>query len=464
MSWLEQPKGGVNGPNERREIKGLGVTGEHSEQFVIAPLDDKSVCVWDIGASGDPKRVSDGKIKACSRRGIISTDNWDSDRIGAVSVDKFHNKAYFAVAENLYEVDLRTLQQTSMENYHSIITAFSDFTYPTPLTVGTTSSLHVHDPRQPANGRSSEQIFGDRLDMTTSPTVSHDQNDFWKTSNGERSCQSATLCHPGTLSILNLPSSPEAIDPTSGMIFVAGHYPSILAYDRRTFPKLANVIHSGARLSNLASIPHPLFYSRSGSITPSAGAQTLIACGDYKGKGSLELYPVQNCKGTLTCSTKGAHKNRVSASRSRLLSVNPHGTRLVFSDCEGGLKWAERDGRTVVRRWNINSYAAPVSTTADPPFQFDMFETSTIGSDRNEVARKVVNVGDPINGNGELAIWTGERIGILAFRPKPRFDWERDEEKTEEESQEDLYRRRMRRALERQADEVKFVAGLGFKF
>lgn len=463
MSWVEQPKGGINGSNERREIKGLGVTGEHPEQFVIAPLDDKSVCVWDIGASSDPKRPSNGEIKACSRRGIISTETRDSDRIGAVSVDKFLHKAYFAVARSLYEVDLQTLQQTSTERYHSTITAFSDITYPTPLTVGTTSSVHIHDPRQPRNGRSSEQNFKDRLDLTTFPTVSHNQNDFWKISNGERSCQYATLGHPGTLSILNLPSSPKAIDSTTGMIFVAGHYPSILAYDRRTFPKLANVIHSGARLSTLASIPHPLSYPRSGSISPSVDAQTLIACGDYKGKGSLELYPVQHCKGALTYSTNGAHKNRISASRSRLLSVTPHGTRLVFSDCEGSLTWVERDGHTLVRRWNINAYTAPASTTADLPGQSNMFVTSNIGSDRNDVARKVVTVGDPANENGELAIWTGEKIGILGFRPKPRFDCEREEEKTEEEREGELYGRQMRRALERQADEVRFIAGLGLR-
>lgn len=41
-------------------------------------------------------------------------------------------------------------------------------------------------------------------------------------------------------------------------------------------------------------------------------------------------------------------------STSIILSVVPHGSRLVFSDGNGNLKWVERDAFTEVRQWNIS--------------------------------------------------------------------------------------------------------------
>lgn len=74
----------------------------------------------------------------------------------------------------------------------------------------------------------------------------------------------------------------------------------------------------------------------------------------------------------------------------------------------------------------------------------------------------------PLNesSKSELAIWTGERIGVVGFRKRARFGpWdeevEADEDVKKEKEMEGMYEGRMRRALERQADEVRFVRGLG---
>ncbi len=73
----------------------------------------------------------------------------------------------------------------------------------------------------------------------------------------------------------------------------------------------------------------------------------------------------------------------------------------------------------------------------------------------------------PIDSGGwpnreEIAIWTGERVGIVGFRAKARFEWV--EKGDGEEGEGEVWARRMRRALEREAGEVRWVRGLGAGF
>ncbi|KAF2679641.1 hypothetical protein K458DRAFT_422188 [Lentithecium fluviatile CBS 122367] len=97
----------------------------------------------------------------------------------------------------------------------------------------------------------------------------------------------------------------------------------------------------------------------------STSGHTLIAAGEYKGKGSLELYGLSSdphrsinlSDNRTTRNNHACYQNRQTASSSKLLSVAPHGTRLVFSDGDGNLKWVERDGSTPVRHFNINDTA-----------------------------------------------------------------------------------------------------------
>jgi len=448
LSWL-QPSFRQDGQPSRQEAeaRGLDCFGDSGER-IIAPIDDGSVCIWDIGHDIDASNGLDGQIKARSKAGLLSANGPEkaslpepasSDRhstsngiVECVSVDAPRNKAYFAVHHGLNEVDLETLQLTSYHRYPAPISVLSKADHPTPLTVGTSLSLHIHDPRIP--GKPYSPAANERLDaFAMLPNLdSNVKHDFRGLLSADRPIFSDSVKYPCLLSILHLPSS--------NALHVAGRCPSILSYDRRTFPKLASTTHSSANLCCLTS-------------SSSHEGNELVACGEYKSKGSLEIYRLPNSSESRAPVAKTI--NRTSASSSKLLSVAAHGTRLVFGDGDGMLKWVENDGSTLVRRWNINR-----------SYERDSHRGVFGGIDDGEdnVARKIL----PLHGDSrsELAIWTGEKIGIVGFGKKPRFgpwrDEDVDDDGREEREMEGLYGERMRRALERQADEVRFTRYLGF--
>lgn len=182
------------------------------------------------------------------------------------------------------------------------------------------------------------------------------------------------------------------------------------------------------------------------------------------------------------------YKNRQSAASSKLLSVASHGNRLVYSDSEGNIKWVERNGRAEVRRWNINTSQPqiPFSRSSHIPVPAQPDEESyprglwaDLDSQNNnsEVARKVLPTGGNLTGD-ELLVWTGERIGRIKFSvpadlngvmEEDEDEWfmqaEVDEETRaamrqkhrDEWEKERRYENMMRRALERQADEVRWM-------
>ncbi|KAK4697549.1 hypothetical protein P7C71_g544, partial [Lecanoromycetidae sp. Uapishka_2] len=456
VSWLQQPHHTVNGSREKLETRGLGLSKNRGDDHVVAPLDDGSVCIWQLGQDDAIPQSSDGRIIARSRPNLLSANGPDGGPVPArsrarmistgvvecVSVDQARNKAYFAAQSGLNEIDLSTLQISSYDRYPFSISALSESTYPVPLTVGTTLSLHIHDPRQSNNARLSSYSFAtDRVEIDPHLPSS---SDFYRIASGDSSqTDYATLFHPSPLSILH--------HNPSSMIYVAGRYPSILTYDRRSFPKLTSAIHSGARLCSLASLPTPEY-------------PTVAAAGEYNGKGSLELYPLPTST-SIAPSENGREPthNRTSASRSKLLSLTTHGARLLFSDSDGQLKSVERDGSTLVRRWNINTYSTVPDNLAATQGIFN--------NDLNEgdVARKLVPVSE--KENSEVLLWTGEKIGVLGFRKNPRFMFDQEGEDnvvgTDAEKgaamEEKEYGRMMKRALEKQANEVRFVRGLGLR-
>lgn len=357
--------------------------------------------------------------------------------------------------KDLIEVDLETLQVVSQEKFPYPISALSDAKGTTPVTVGTNRSLHIIDPRV-------NSLHG---------SGSNDPNNV--------------LQPP--LSIINIPSRGNN-DSNDGDIYVAGRFPSILNYDRRWFPRVRRTIYSGARLSSLALLPSQLLpcqldrdKMRQGDLSleqmeiiKSQAGHTLIAGGEYNSKGSLELYGLDShprldssVSGSLS-SADNLHvlKNRQTSSSSKLLSVSNHGALIVFSDGRGSLKWFERDGFTGVREWNIN-YGQAEATFGI----FGMLGGSYTDSNSGEIARKISHSQSretPLKANeDDLVLWTGDKIGLLSFSSKPGFTAESFEEsaKTAEEAhherEERIYGETMRRALERQADEVRFVRGLG---
>lgn len=257
------------------------------------------------------------------------------------------------------------------------------------------------------------------------------------------------------------------------------------------------------------------------SSSTSTGARgTLISCGEYNGRGSLELYSIPHHDGDIesdpypdaagvgsTTPEVFAYKNRQSISPSKLLSVTTTGTRIVFSDADGGIKWVERDGRSVVRRWNVNSYqlykdAFPkVKSRGRQGRAGGLVEAGLHGE---EVIRKIIPTAD--GEAGDLLVWSGERVGLVSFGRGEEEEWfdaentlipndgngigsgkadvvkrfddlvgprraggsggEAEGDGSEEkdlEARAQEYERQMRRALERQADELNWMGRFGFR-
>ena len=320
------------------------------------------------------------------------------------------------------EVDLATLQVTAYEQYPQPISVISEAFGPTPLTVGTSHSLHIHDPR-----------IGPRSRRLSTGIKEHmqQQDDFHRIHTGD--AHHAILTQPIPLSIVHTGSN---------MIHVAGRFPSIVVYERRFFARVDHSIYSCARLICIAP-----FSSMHGA--------TLAAVGDYKGKGSLELYPLDS---PLQPGGLGTVQNRTSASRSKCLSVASQGARLLISAGDGLLKWVERDGSTLVRRWNINSYSSTPNGVS--PSNIPMSGIFSNQVDEGEVVQKIITTN--ARANSDICLWTGEKIGVLHFGHERNVDAQRqntvDEiendagssEVTDREAQQ--YGSGMRQALERQAN------------
>ncbi|KAL1882250.1 hypothetical protein Daus18300_000736 [Diaporthe australafricana] len=483
VNWLQQPVLRDGLESTYIETRGValyrpdnGQKGRHGLESVLAvsPLDDGSVCLWDVTGFKGRK----GAICARSRPGILyidgpSADNSsrskriDSGVTECVSVDSEMHIAFFAVQNHLIEVDLNRLTVVGCESFPWSITALSTTDAGVPLTVGTNNGIHPYDHRYRAARQSDSSA---KLDEFNGLRAQEVYARSLKALFDDRPLPPyAPLAHPGPLSILHIADE----------IYVAGRFPSILLYDRRMFPSIKGSLHSGARLSSLASLPVPFStvdneLRREGLLSPQQikksketppGGRTLIACGEYNTKGSLEMYGLQPSSQSPISAPGGLAnsvlKNRQSSSDSKLLSCTNQGTRLVCSDGSGRIKWFERDGFTEVRRVKVGH-----CERAQAPSLF----ASMPGSD--DIARKLLATqGGPtnsVNGN-DLLFWTGENLGLVAFTSSPAFTAEDFEEEAksaaelEKEKEERIFSENMRRALERQADDVRFVRNLGLR-
>ncbi|KGO73326.1 hypothetical protein PITC_086140 [Penicillium italicum] len=528
ISWVEQPsvRKGDGKRGQSSEVKGMGLLKDWSsarQNKIIAPLEDGSVCIWDLNHShSTDSQANKGKILGVSEPGILMTNmsgrrdhspsktSLEFINLGeGVSIDSLRQRAYLAVGNVLNEVDLETLKVISQQRYPWSIFALSQETdYSVPLTLATTLSLQIYDSRLSAVEE--EEAISLRCERVASPNTPalgifalSDSPLFQLQSNGQppirirspgpsdTGANYAPLFQPGPLSILHPPA------PYVNTILLAGRFPSILCYDRRYFPRLQTTVHSGGRLCGLASVPAPRFPVFSDSTYPES--HSVVACGDYNGRGSLELYnlkPVSeedHSPSNMTSTLNPEYKNRQSAASSKLLSVGSHGNRIVFSDAEGNIKWTERNGRSEVRRWNINTSQPqipfgrrtqqPSSQTEEDQRPRGLWPSQSPGN--NEVARKILPTGGNLTGD-ELLIWTGERIGRLNFSIPADYEMEVDGKEVDEDDgvfmhaevdeatrEEMRHRRRddwereqrygdyMRRALERQADEVRWMGNRG---
>lgn len=561
VTWLDQ---GLSTP---QEVRGLAVSKHSTRAF--GPLENGALCVWDVGQTAAGRLQRHRTFREISRspasilfedRTGVGEPSMNKARLEffgpteCIAINSDQQKAYVAVGDILNEVDLETLRVVSQNKYAWPVTALSQEDSPErPLTVGTSWSLHLYDPRMqfrersrspedvlkaastvpedsiaflpnytkgiprrydlgdatpPQSGQLSpvapslswQPYFGSSSGPnSTSNPLSNWQSSFASSSNPfaapssvtpptpHRSGRRTTLsqyaqCDPGPLSIVH---------QGQDNIFIAGRFPSILSYDRRYFPKLHYVIHSGARLAALATLPYPPHQA----VSNLGVEATLVACGEYNGRGSLEIYSLPHLKQStgesssppdfpdmLEDTTDGLsleaeralsasmklvgetepynYKNRQAASPAKLLSVATQGTRIVFSDAEGGLKWVERDGYGLVRRWNVNN------------FEIQGNHASVQGE---QVVRKIIPVNPPdsergARGDGDLLVWTGEKVGVITTQKLHDGvdELNRAFDETlgngDVDTKADEYARVMRQALERQADERRWMSRFNMRY
>ncbi|EEH22227.2 hypothetical protein PABG_04438 [Paracoccidioides brasiliensis Pb03] len=307
VHWLQEPDAAGNRNGDagivKPEVKGMGLMkdrGYGGADKIIGPLDDGTVCLWDLNRSTLSERNSRGRIIGTSAPGILTTDMMRSratfsptnapiiDFIGVgecVSVDSFRQTAFIAVGHILNEVDMSTLQVISQKKFPWSIFALSQETeeYSAPLTVGTTRSLHLYDPRI--------RSLDSRICSPVAPN-----NDRYV----------------------------SLLQPNSSLYSTLSSTKYKLIRHCRTF-----FCDSTVRQAQLVR----------------------FACGEYKGRGSLELFSTSiptnsGDYGSQRCSMlvkEAICQNRQSASGSKLLSVATHETRIVFADANGNIKWVERD-------------------------------------------------------------------------------------------------------------------------
>ena len=196
---------------------------------VVAPLDDGSICIWDVSARSTIGHGGRGRLVGHSGPGHLTGMSASSDshtimtEIGAVdcvSVDSQSQTGYLAVQNLLHGVDLRTLQLASTKEYAFPITSLSTHTSRAPLAVGTNNTVHLCDPRDSHKLGSPQTPNGE---LIGGPFSSH-----------------ATLSQPGPLSIVH--------ESSSTSLWVSGRFTSLLNYDLRHLPRLLGTMHSALAL------------------------------------------------------------------------------------------------------------------------------------------------------------------------------------------------------------------------
>ncbi len=516
LSWFESRCKTADVWEELPEAIGAGVlhSGDGRAERLYAPLEDGSIATWDIRPPEyDAASVasSQGRLITRSAPGFLLAHRTggsiarETGVVDCVSIDQTLQRGYFAVENGLVQIDLNTLQMISRDNFVWPVNAISEASHPTPLIVGTTHHLHLLDPRDRARDTLDS---APHIDHVGGPQRAHGMSHLINAPPP----QYAVLSQPGPLSILQLPEHRQW--DGNGDVWVAGRFTHLLNYDRRFFPRLRGTVHSGARISALTSIPFP-YIPRERSLmsasllstsevhdAKSIPGTTLIAAGEYKGKGSLELYGLSSEPEYTTLSTDSfsgnggnrfsltgaggggnCARNRQTASSSKLLSVASHGLKLAYSDGDAKIKWIERDGFTPIREFSIDPARDARGFIDQGHEAVPDAGIFALGSDNSgDIVQKIIptlsrsllasNDYVPRLHEDNLVIWTGDgRLGMIGLG-KPA-GWHEDAwleraeesvEETERKGEEKQYGERMREALQRQADEARFMSGLGLPF
>ncbi|KAL9067275.1 MAG: hypothetical protein Q9157_006862, partial [Trypethelium eluteriae] len=153
MNWLQTVSDITGGGNEPREATGIGLLredGEYGAEKAVAPLDDGSICIFDISPWSGHGPKSQGRMTGRSDSGLLTSPptNLDKDSarehsktmmtetgaVECVSIDSIQRKGFFAVQNALNEVDLNTMQVVSRNRFPFPITALSEARPSIPLT------------------------------------------------------------------------------------------------------------------------------------------------------------------------------------------------------------------------------------------------------------------------------------------------------------------------------------------
>ena len=103
ISWLQQPRHRESASHETLEVRGLALLAPHgaeNSQWAVAPLDDGSICLWDVSAASKER----GRVVNRSSSGVLSVDGKGEKSkmvsngvVECISVNQSTNKAYIAV-------------------------------------------------------------------------------------------------------------------------------------------------------------------------------------------------------------------------------------------------------------------------------------------------------------------------------------------------------------------------------
>ncbi|KAF4548636.1 Hypothetical protein D9617_26g078480 [Elsinoe fawcettii] len=518
VTWLDLPRDHINGSSLDHEATGIGMLRSESGQLeqIVAPLDDGSISIWDLESTAGEIHLQGrsapglltGLAKGLDRASIATDSKAIMTEVGAVecvAIDSRNKRGLFAVQQTLQEIDLSTLQIVSSQSYPFPITALSDAHGDVPVTVGTSNTVHLYDSRvsqayRPQDNRVKTELIGGLI-------ASH-----------------AVLTQPGPLSILHhdlddsiwiagrfthlLNYDRRFFPKLLGTIHSGARISSLALLPYPHIPRDMDVVSNPA--ASMASL----------KAAKTASGSTFIAAGVYKGKGSLELFGLSPSDTSQTSTPSSKYQNRQTASTSKLLSALPTGGHIVTSDSDGNVKWFERNAHQRIRSFNINNPAEPhtvldqalASGAETPSFNQASSEAQASGlfhtTDQGDIVQKLIPYQTHTSSTGSqnpLFMWTGDgRIGVLSFGHRPAFvqrrtaqdgygseeeedegyvsgysgrGEKRREELSEEEetmrvnarraerrAKEDAERQfagRMRRALEGQAREVRWMRGLG---
>ncbi|KAI7550895.1 hypothetical protein KC319_g13546, partial [Hortaea werneckii] len=386
---------------------------------------------------------------------------------------------------------------------------------------GTNWTIHLHDPRDPAfSATSGEDPSGDRAELIGGSPYSH--------ATLAQPGPLSILHEPATTNIPNPNSIWVAGRFTSLLNYDRRFFPKLLGtiFSGARIASLS-LLPFPLIPRNLDLLRNPSVSIHELTAAKKSPGATLVAAAEYKGKGSLEFYGLSShdAASPAVARRRNPHyQNRQTASASKLLAAAPHGGTVVFADGDGNLKWHERDGFSVVRTFNINESLPSHHHHGDPhPSEVrgaggggdgrsprgtstGRYPTETAPG-QGDIVQKIlptnpVTASDSVTPHAAspsshkrsredlpsspLLLWTGDgRIGMLGYghgdplRPAPsaKEDLESSQhrgeaagfsaEAVEQRARADAERQygmAMRRALERNADEVRFVRGLGMGF